>query len=225
MSLLIDGHNLIGVMPDIDLADADDEWQLVQRLRTFALTRRQPLTVVFDSGAGPSPRWQMSGDGVTVRFAPANVEADAVIVQLLKASPQPRQVTVITNDQGLAGKVRAAGGQVRSARQFIEQLMPARHAAAPPEPPPDTRAPEFMDIYHGFLQGEKDQVRFGDDITLATDVWIERLYGDDLAEVERAARWLGRFGGRAGREPLVDALSHRVGVGRTGRPRGGSGDH
>lgn len=213
MTLLIDGHNLIGVMPDIDLTDPDDEWQLVQRLRTFALTRRQPLTVVFDSGVGPSPHWQMSGDGVTVRFAPPNVEADAVIVQLLKASPQPRRVTVVTNDQGLAGKVRAAGGQVRSARQFVEELMPARSTAtaAALEPPPNARAPEFVDIYQGFLQGAKDQVRFGGDIALTTDVWIERLYGDDIAEAERAARWLGRFGGRAGLDPLLDALSHRAG--------------
>ena len=48
MSLIIDGHNLIGVMPDIDLADPDDEWQLVQRLRGYASAKNTALTVVFD---------------------------------------------------------------------------------------------------------------------------------------------------------------------------------
>lgn len=212
MTLLIDGHNLIGVMPGIDLADPDDEWQLLQRLRPYAAAKRQSLTVIFDSGIGPTPQWRLSGGGVTVRFAPPGVEADAVILRLLRASPQPGAVTVITNDQGLAGQVRAAGGQVRSATHFAAQLAPAKPSArAPAEPRPDPRAPAFADIYHGFVEGEKDQARFGAEIDLDAEVWIERLYGDDLAEAARAARWLGRFGGAAGLDPLLDALSHRAG--------------
>lgn len=212
MTLLIDGHNLIGVMPGIDLADPDDEWQLVQRLRPYAAAKRQPLTVVFDSGLGPTPQWQFSGGGVTVHFAAPGVEADAVILRLLRASPQPGAVTVITNDQGLAGRVRAAGGQVRSATHFAAQLAPARSSArTPAEPRPDPRAPAFADIYQGFVEGEKDAARFGAEIDLAADVWIERLYGDDLADAARAAHWLGRFGGAAGLDPLLDALSHRAG--------------
>lgn len=212
MTLLIDGHNLIGVMPGINLGDADDEWQLVQRLRPRAAARRQSMTVVFDSGLGPPPQWQMSGGGVTVRFAPPGVEADAVILQLVRASPQPAKVTVITNDQGLAGRVRAAGGQVRSATQFAAQLAPPKATSAlPAEPLPDPRDPGFADIYRGFVEGERDQARFGAEIDLDSAVWIDRLYGDDLAEAARAARWLGRFGGAAGLEPLLDALSHRAG--------------
>jgi hypothetical protein len=212
MTLLIDGHNLIGVMPGIDLADADDEWQLVQRLRPYAAARRQTMTVVFDSGLGPAPQWQLSGGGVTVRFAPSGVEADAVILHLLRASPQPAKVTVITNDQGLAGRVRAAGGQVRSATQFAAQLSPTRTAAArPAEVLPDPHDPGFADIYHGFVESERDPARFGAEINLDAALWIERLYGDDVTEAGRAARWLGRFGGAAGLDPLLDALSHRAG--------------
>lgn len=212
MTLLIDGHNLIGVMPDINLADPDDEWQLVQRLRPYAAARRQSMTVIFDSGLGPPPQWQMSGGGVTVRFAPPGVEADAVILQLVRANPQPAKVAVVTNDQGLAGQVRAAGGQVRSATQFAAQISPTRTSpVAPAEPLLDPHDPGFADIYRGFVEGERDQVRFGAEIDLDPSVWIERLYGDDLAEAGRAARWLGRFGGAAGPEPLLDALSHRAG--------------
>jgi hypothetical protein len=170
------------------------------------------MTVVFDSGLGPPPQWQLSGGGVTVRFAPPGVEADAVILHLLRASPQPAKVTVITNDQGLAGRVRAAGGQVRSATQFAAQLSPARAAPAPPvEPLPDPHDPGFADIYRGFVEGERDPARFGAEINLDAALWIERLYGDDVTEAGRAARWLGRFGGAAGLEPLLDALSHRAG--------------
>jgi HEAT repeat protein len=91
-------------------------------------------------------------------------------------------------------------------------LAPPRAKIAPPaEPLPDPRDPGFADIYQGFVAGEKDQVRFGAEIDLDATAWIERLYGDDLAEASRAARWLGRFGGAAGLEPLLDALSHRAG--------------
>jgi len=214
MTLLIDGHNLLGtgLIPGVQLGDADDEWLLVQRLRSYAAARRQAMTVVFDSGLTPAPQGQLSGGSVTVRFAPPGVEADAVIVQLLRASPQPGKVTVVTNDQGLAGQVRAAGGQVRSASQFAGQLAPSRAKSfSPAEPSPNPHAPAFADIYQGFVEGEKDSVRFGAEIDLDAAVWVERLYGDDLVEAARAARWLGRFGGPAGLEPLLDALSHRAG--------------
>ena len=214
MTLLIDGHNLIGtgLIPGVQLGDADDEWLLVQRLRSYAAARRQTMTVVFDSGLAPASRWQLSDSKVTVRFAPPGVEADAVIVQLVHANPQPGKITVVTNDQRLAGQVRSAGGQVRSASQFAAQLAPPRaKTSSPPEAAPDPRAPGFADIYQGFVEGDKDPVRFGAEIDLDAAVWIERLYGDDLTEASRAARWLGRFGGAAGLEPLLDALSHRAG--------------
>lgn len=214
MTLLIDGHNLIGagLLPGIQLGDADDEWLLVQRLRSYAAAKRLKLTVVFDSGPAPGPHWNLSGSGVQVRFAPLGVEADTVIVQLLQQSPQPRQITVVTNDQGLAGRVRAAGGQVRSATQFAAMLAPPKpKTVTPVETLPDPHDPGFADIYRGFVEGEKDPVRFGADLDLDAAVWIERLYGDDLAEASRAARWLGRFGGAASLEPLLDALSHRAG--------------
>ena len=235
MTLLIDGHNLLGtgLVPGVQLGDTDDEWLLVQRLRTYAAARRQAMTVVFDSGLAPAPRWQLSGGGVTVRFASPGVEADAVIVQLLRADPQPGQITVVTNDQGLASLVRAAGGQVRSATQFATQFAP--HKSRMPslaEPPPDPRAPGFADIYQGFVAVEKDQVRFGAEIDLDAANWIERLYGDDLAEASpgRALagpfRWRGRPGAAAGRaQPPCrpGARGRAAGPGRSGRAERGAG--
>ena len=214
MALIIDGHNLIGtdLLPGIRLGDADDEWLLVQRLRAYAAAKRITLAVVFDRGPGLAPQGQLSDARVSVRFAPPGMEADAVIVQMVRASPQPGKVTVVTNDQGLAGQVRAAGGQVRSATQFAGQLAPQRPKdQAPAEPAPKPLDPGFADIYHGFVESEKDQTRFGAEIELDAAVWIERLYGDDVAEAGRAALWLGRFGGSAALEPLLDALSHRAG--------------
>jgi len=223
MPLLIDGHNLIGAMPDIDLAQSDDEHQLVLRLRTYCGEGRRQVTVVFDSGLGPAPSWNLSGGGVTVRFAPPGVEADRVIVRMVEKSASPAQITVVTNDRGLAGLVRAAGGQVRSATQFALALTrPAAHPrSALAEHPEGTdrapseqktpRDPAFADIYAGFAAVDKDTVRFGADIDLDPAGWIDRLYGEDVAEASRAARWLGRFGGEKALAPLLDALTHTAG--------------
>ena len=214
MTWLIDGHNLIGVLSGSELTDPDDEWQLVLRLRSFATAQRQAFTVVFDSGAGLTPRWQLSDERLTVRFAPPGVEADALIVRLVDGAAQPGQVIVVTNDQGLAAKVRAVGGQVRSATQCAAQLTPPRSLLpaqpAAPEMRPKPRAAGFADIYEGFIEAEKDQARFADDPRASAAGWIEALYSDDTADAARAARWLGRFGRETALEPLLDALSHRT---------------
>ncbi len=215
MTLIIDGHNLIGtgLVSGIQLGDADDEWQLAQRLRIYAAARKTPLTVVFDSGTGPgspSSASKFSGSGLQVRFAPSGVEADAVILQMLRASQQPAKVMVVTDDRTLAGLVRAAGGQVRSAKTFARDLAPTRRPAAGEQDlVVDPKDPGFADIYAGFAAVDKDAVRFGGEVALDGEAWIERLYGSDVLEASRAAHWLGRFGGVDALEPLLDALTHR----------------
>lgn len=214
MKLLVDGHNLIGAMPDIDLADPDDEWQLVQRLRGYAAARRVSVTVVFDSGPGPAPTWHLSGGGVEVRFAPPGMSADTVIVQLLRREKRPSEVTVVTNDQALASQVRSIGGQVRSASQFAAEISPPRPKPRPKPPPekprPSPHDPAFADLYRAFIEADKDAERFGEEMSLDLSVWEERLYGDNDELAAKAARWLGRFGGSAALSPLLDALGHRA---------------
>ena len=51
MHYLIDGHNLIGALPDISLEDPDDEVKLILVLRSWAVARRRrEVTVIFDGG-------------------------------------------------------------------------------------------------------------------------------------------------------------------------------
>ncbi|MEZ4770919.1 MAG: NYN domain-containing protein [Caldilineales bacterium] len=212
MATIIDGHNLIGtgLVAGVQLGDADDEQQLVQRLRAYAAARKSDLIVVFDSGLGPAPAGNLSDNRVQVRFAPPGVEADEVILQIVRASKQPATVTVVTGDRKLGGLVRAEGGQVRSATAFARQLTPVRRPATGElEESFDPKDPAFADIFAGFAAVDKDAARFGGEITLDADMWIERLYGSDVEEASRAAHWLGRFGGADALEPLFDALTHR----------------
>jgi predicted RNA-binding protein with PIN domain len=229
MGYVIDGHNLIGVLPDIDLADPDDEARLLHRLRTFrARAGAGPMIVFFDSGpgsgdtssltagSGPDRQAAASGPAVTARFAEPGQTADDAIVAFLRGLSAPGQYAVVTDDVELTWRVQALGASVIRARDFAARLTQrkprsrgrARGAGALPKDAPDPHAPAFADLYAGFLSAEKARVRFADAKSTDESAWIEKLYGDDVGQAQLAARWLGQHGGKETLETLRVALTH-----------------
>jgi predicted RNA-binding protein with PIN domain len=230
MAYIIDGHNLIGVLPDIHLADPGDEARLLGRLRAYrarATRGAGPMIVFFDSGPLGSPaRRETPGIGseVEARFADPGQTADDAIVAFLRGVSQPGQYAVVTDDRELTWRVRALGASALRASEFAARLAPRTQRAAPVagragttgETIPDPRAPAFADLYAGFMSAEKSRERFprspalsaGEEEASGSDAWTEKLYSDDAAEVQRAARWLGLHGGEEALEPLKDALTH-----------------
>jgi predicted RNA-binding protein with PIN domain/Arc/MetJ family transcription regulator len=216
MAYIIDGHNLIGVLPDIHLHQPDDEARLLDKLRAYRAHRGgAEMLVFFDSGpsfgAGGRPGLA-SSPGVEVRFSGPGQSADDAIDSFLASCRQPGQYAVVTNDQGLTARVRARGASVLSASEFVRQIRPkppsqtsARDAG---EPEPNPRDPAFADLFKDFLEADKaarmPKHQRGDAAT-----WIERLYTGDPQLAERAAQWLGLNGGDRAVEPLRDALTHR----------------
>ncbi len=220
MSYIIDGHNLIGILPDIHLNQPDDEQRLLVRLRNHrARLGGRAMVVFFDTGPlAPAPPTAPAGPtadspGVEVRFARPGQTADDAIIAYLTASRQPGQYAVVTNDQGLAGRARAAGASVLSATEFAAHMsrsMARRRAQTAVETAPmlDPHDPAFADIYSDFLAAEKAGGRFQGKRQADAATWIERLYTADPQLAEQAAAWLGRFGGAAALEPLRDAVTH-----------------
>jgi hypothetical protein len=127
MPFIIDGHNLIGQMPGLSLADPDDEQKLVMLLRGYLLRARKKGTVVFDRGQ-PTGQGSLSNSTLTVRFARPPRTADEVIVELVRADRNPRGLTVITSDARLQAAVRERGATVREAASFARAMSatPAR---------------------------------------------------------------------------------------------------
>ena len=124
MRFLIDGHNLIGKLPDLSLADPEDERKLVGRLHAYFQRVGKPVTVVFDPGAGyTSARGQPFPD-VKVIYANRDSTADQVIVRMVRTERKPREVTVVTSDRQIIGQVRAEGAQVMSSEQFAREMEP-----------------------------------------------------------------------------------------------------
>lgn len=129
MSLLIDGHNLIGQIPTLSLADANDEAELVLLLRQYAARKRgRRVVVVFDGGVYGHPH-TLNGYGVECHFAQSPKDADALLIKRIRSIRRRGEWQVVTSDRAVAGAAQAHGVQVISSQAF------ARLLASPAVPP------------------------------------------------------------------------------------------
>ncbi|HET91913.1 MAG TPA: hypothetical protein ENN99_14425 [Chloroflexi bacterium] len=130
MSLLVDGHNLVGKLPNLHLDDPDDEAKLVLRLRSYAARTGSRITVVFDRGMPGGRSWSLSGGGVDAIFAPTGRTADSVLCERIRRARDPRRLTVVSSDHEVIEAAQRRGARVMRSEVFAEQLEP------PVAPPP-----------------------------------------------------------------------------------------
>lgn len=124
MPWLIDGSNLLGAMR-IDRHGEEGKRALVRSLASFARARRTRVTCVFDGPEPPS--FARSLGSVTVVFG-AGRSADDIIAERAAAG---RGWSVVTNDGGLAARVRRRGVQVVAPAPFARQLEESATAGEP----------------------------------------------------------------------------------------------
>jgi len=130
-------------MPEMkDLLDSDLEEARNRLLRKIAPSVKQG-----------GERWTLIFDGtrVTRYMAPGHIEvvfadnADAWILSRLDQHPNPRSVTIVTNDEKHIGRnARSLGARVQSSNSFIRSLAKRKHSPKqnsgsekPPPPSPD----------------------------------------------------------------------------------------
>lgn len=125
MPYLIDGHNLIGQLPDISLSDPNDEAKLVIKLVGFAARKRSKCVVVFDKGitAGKS---RMSNSAVEVVFAPSSSSADAIMIARIESAPDPNYWTVVSNDNAVLKRARQRQMKAIKSSVFARELQPVQ---------------------------------------------------------------------------------------------------
>lgn len=122
MPILIDGHNLIGQLPGLSLADPDDEAKLVLLLRRYAARRRgRKVVVIFDGGVYGHPD-NLNGYGVEARFARAPADADGELIRQIRAVRRRDEWVVVSSDRAVAGEAAARGIPVVSAQEFARRL-------------------------------------------------------------------------------------------------------
>ena len=123
MHWLIDGHNLIGQMPGIELSDPDDEVKLLEQLRRYRARTGHKLTVIFDAGSlYQSPATKKQG-GLTVQFARSGQTADQLIIRRLRRIKNQQAVIVVSSDQAVQQAAQQAGVRVLAAPEFVRELL------------------------------------------------------------------------------------------------------
>jgi uncharacterized protein len=135
MPYLIDGHNLIGQLPDLSLNDPNDEAQLVQKLNGFAARTGKRCVVIFDHGL-PGGKSRMSTGSVEVVFASRPGEADDVMLRRIHEIRDAKGWIVVSSDNRVLDVARQKRmGTLRSA-DFAQLLhdAPTRIAGKPPPP-------------------------------------------------------------------------------------------
>lgn len=117
MRWLVDGMNVIGTRPDAWWRDRHGAMVgLVDKLERWAAESGAEVTVVFERP--PSPPIRSTVIAVAHAPRPRRDSADDEIVRLLRADPEPGAVRVVTSDNWLGDRARAAGASVEPASPF-----------------------------------------------------------------------------------------------------------
>ncbi len=124
MSLIIDGHNLINALPDIDLDDPHDEAKLVEKLKGYCGRTGQRCTVVFDHGIPGGQSRNLSTGQVKVIFAAAyRTNADRVIRERIRKTANPGAVTVVSSDHEVRDAALACQIRVLTSGEFADLMV------------------------------------------------------------------------------------------------------
>lgn len=124
---LIDGHNLIGYLPDISLEDPNDEALLVQKLAGVMARIKKRCVVVFDHGL-PGGSSRMSTYTVQVVFASQRTTADRVMIARIGKIRDATNWTVVTSDNEVRAIARGRKMTVMTSAEFADFMQ------APPTP-------------------------------------------------------------------------------------------
>jgi predicted RNA-binding protein with PIN domain len=122
MPIVVDGHNLIGKMRSISLADPEDEAKLVSILARHLLSTGQKAIVVFDKGAEGDLAPRLKGPNLEVIFAPAAGSADAIIIDLIRSDPNPKGLTIVSSDNEIRRCGRSRRTRLISAEDFAKRI-------------------------------------------------------------------------------------------------------
>lgn len=122
MRYLIDGHNLIGQIPDLDLTDPHDEAKLVERLKAYMGRKRKRCIVVFDGGLPGGRSRDLSTASVDVRFAHGGTNADAIIMERIRSTRDSGSLIVVSADHEILAAARRRRIEVITPRDFADAM-------------------------------------------------------------------------------------------------------
>jgi predicted RNA-binding protein with PIN domain len=125
MPYMIDGHNLIPKL-GLNLQDADDETQLIDRLQLFCRLKQTQVEIYFD-GALPGHPAQRKVGRVVAHFICKGTIADAAIeARLRRLGNAAQNWIVVSSDHRVQLAAREAHARVSSSDEFARQVADAQ---------------------------------------------------------------------------------------------------
>jgi len=124
MPLLIDGYNLLWAIQKQPLDGAEiSDLGLCRIIDEYLDVTGQEGEIVFD-GTGPPEKTEFyqSVSILVITFAGADTDADTIIINSVKNSTAPRQLTVVSNDGKIRRSVKTRNATVVSSEEFWRQL-------------------------------------------------------------------------------------------------------
>lgn len=157
MPYLIDGHNLIAKMPDIDLSDENDENKLVSKLKGFVAGHGKRVIVVFDKGLPGGVDREKSTKKLEVVYASAlGSTADDVIIGRIRRLKDAKNWTVVSSDNQVREVALEHKMKVMRSREFLALMNTKKHVKPDYDPSeavhPRTDKAENEALLEAFLQ-------------------------------------------------------------------------
>lgn len=149
MPYLIDGHNLIGKIPGLNLDDLDDEKELIQILQEYCQLVGKEAEVYFDHAASGHARARVHGR-VTARFVRSGQTADQAISRHLnRLGKQAANWTVVSSDRAVLAAARRARARNLSSEEFSQELISERTSTGSIDSPEisDTEIDDWLKLF------------------------------------------------------------------------------
>ena len=151
MPYIIDGHNLIGKIPGLQLDDLDDEKDLIQLLQDFCTQSGKEAEVYFDRSASGHARASVHGR-VTARFVRSDETADQAIARHLKRlGKAAANWTVVSSDHEVQIAAKRARARLITSEEFSRELAASPTGGDSGEKPEmgTDEVDEWLDLFGG----------------------------------------------------------------------------
>jgi predicted RNA-binding protein with PIN domain len=144
--LLVDGHNVLLRRADTPAFGPEEHRarreRLVAAVRAYGRRHGYAGRVAFDGITNALSPWNATRvGGVQVRYSPASVDADRILLEWVREL-EGKDVTLVTSDRELAARAKSLGAKILAAETLVESEAPTRAPGGRGASPPDARPPQ-----------------------------------------------------------------------------------
>ena len=122
MPYIIDGNNLIGCSPDIELSDPESRNKLISLLRRYQRNRNNKIILVFDGEPDGIGSRDDPSSKFTIRYPTYGHTADEEIKRQLSGYTTCKDVVLVTSDRELKTFARDKGARTVNSIEFYFEL-------------------------------------------------------------------------------------------------------